>query len=162
MAHAGILAAICVSWGAGVPHSPVLLDEQPPWSILPSEETRRAIHPCSRPTPPRLAGSWIPTADDVASAEASVDEAIAAGVRALRKDLRRPGPLRYYRQDVGTFLATHRILYVTGLSRAMIDRRPRVFRWRSKAFVGCDFGAQVFGAAFDMRSRRFITFDFDH
>jgi hypothetical protein len=94
--------------------------------------------------------------------QALVGEAIGASVKTLLGDLRPPIPAQYYRQYVGTFLAGRRILYVTGLSKAMVDRRPRVFRWRSRAFVGCDFGAQAFGAAFDMNSQRFISFDFDH
>ena len=162
MAHVGVLVAV---WVFGVPAlfaSPRQLAEQSPWSILPPEETARAIRPCSRPTTPGLAGSWRPQADDVISAEASVEEAIAASVKTLRKDLRPPRPVQFYRQYVGTFLAGRRILYITGLSRAMVDRRPRVFRWRSKAFAGCDFGAQAFGAAFDMDSQRFVSFDFDY
>jgi hypothetical protein len=153
-----------VIWVFGVPTVsglPGRLAEQLPWSILPAAETPRAIRPCSRSTPPGLAGSWIPKTDDVTSAEASVDEAIATSTKTLRKDLRPQRPLQYYRQYVGTFLAGRRILYVTGLSRAMVDRRPRVFRWPSKAFAGCDFGAQVFGAAFDVKSQRFVSFDFD-
>ena len=130
--------------------------------MVDSAETPRAIRPCSRSTPPGLAGSWISKTDDVTSAEASVDEAIAASVKTLRRNLRPPVPLPYYRQYVGTFLRGRRILYVTGLSRAMVDRRPRAFRWRSKAFAGCDFGAQVFGAAFDVNSQRFVSFDFDY
>ena len=162
MAPVGMFAAIWVFGVPAVSGSPGRPAEQPRWSILPSGETPRAIRPCSRSTPPGLAGSWIPSADDVTAAEAVVDEAIGASVRTLKRDLRPPAPAQYYRQYVGTFLAGRRILYVTGLSKAMVDRRPRVFQWRSRAFAGCDFGAQAFGAAFDMNSQRFISFDFDH
>ena len=161
MASIATLGAICLF---GVPSSfgsAGVVAQQPPWSILPSSETPRAIRPCSRSTPPGLAGSWVPTADDVISPEVAIDEAIATSVKALRKDLRPATPVQFYRQYLGTFLAGRRVLYLTGLSRAMVDRRPRIFRWRSRAFTGCDFGAQAFGAVFDLSSRRFVSFDFD-
>jgi hypothetical protein len=137
-------------------------EQQLSWSILPSGETERAIRPCSRPSPPGLTGSWIPQAVDVYAAEVHLEEATADARKSLRRDLRPPAALAYYRQYVGTFLGDKRVLYVTGLSKMMVDRRPRVYRWRSKAFVGCDFGPKVFGAIFEMSTRRFISFDFDH
>jgi hypothetical protein len=162
MAPVGMFAVIWMFGEPGVAGSPDRLAAQPPWSILPSGETRRAIRPCARSTPPGLAGSWTPKADNVISAEARVDEAIAASVKTSRKDLTAQVPLQYCRQYVGTFLAGRRILYVTGLSRPMVDLRPRVFRWRSKAFAGCDFGVRAFGAAYDVNSQRFVSFDFDY
>jgi hypothetical protein len=97
MAPVGMLAVIWVFGVPAVSGSPGRLAEQPPWSILPAGETPRAIRPCSRSTPPGLAGSWIPKVDDVILAEASVDEAVAASVKTLRKDLRPRVPLQYYR-----------------------------------------------------------------
>jgi hypothetical protein len=138
------------------------MEQQLSWAILPSGETARAIRPCSRPSPPGLRGSWIPQATDVAAAEVHLEEATADAIKSLRRDPKSTAALPYYRQYVGAFLGEKRVLYVTGLSKAMVDRRPRVFRWRSKAFVGCDFGSQVFGAVFEMSARRFISFDFDH
>jgi hypothetical protein len=138
------------------------LEPQPSWSILPSGETARAIRPCSRPSPPGLRGSWIPQAADVTAAEVHLEAATADAIKSLRRDLRPTDALAYYRQYVGAFVGDKRVLYVTGLSKAMVDRRPRVFRWRSKAFDGCDLGSQVFGAVFEMGARRFISFDFDY
>jgi hypothetical protein len=132
------------------------------WAILPPTETAEAVRPCSRPRPHDLSGIWTPTNGDISPAEAIVEGRTSAAVAALRADLRPKPPLSYYRQYVGAFLDGKRVLYVTGLSKAMVDRRPRVFQWRSKAFTGCDFGAQVFGAVFDTASRRFISFDFDY
>ena len=138
------------------------LQQQDSWAILPAGETARAIRPCSRPSPPGLRGSWIPQVADVAAAEVDLEAATANAVRSLRRDLRPTAARGYYRQYVGAFLGDKRVLYVTGLSKAMVDRRPGVFHWRSKAFVGCDFGSQVFGAVFEMGSRRFVSFDFDY
>jgi hypothetical protein len=132
------------------------------WAILPPAETARAVRPCSRSRPDDLSGNWTPTDGDITAAETVVEGRMSAAVAALRADLRPKPPFTYYRQYVGTFLAGKRVLYVTGLSKAMVDRRPRIFRWRSKAFTGCDFGPQVFGAVFDTTSRRFISFDFDY
>ena len=131
------------------------------WAVLPLAETARAVRPCSRSRPHDLLGSWTPTDGDITPAETAVEDRISAAVAALRADLRPKAPLTYYRQYVGTFLAGKRVLYVTGLSKAMVDRRPRILRWRSRAFTGCDFGPQVFGAVFDTTSRRFISLDFD-
>jgi hypothetical protein len=132
------------------------------WTILPAAETGQAIRPCSRPRPRGVAGSWRPTSGDVAAADAIIGDRISAAVAALRADLRPKGAPQYYRQYVGTFVAGKRVLYVTGLSKVMVDRRPRIFQWRSKAFTGCDFGSQVFGVVFDTTSRRFTSFDFDY
>jgi len=149
-----VLVLVAPAAGAGEPDRV--------WTILPLAETARAVRPCSRPKPRGLSGSWTPTEGDIAPAEAIVEDRIAGAVEALRVDLRPKPPSSYYRQYVGSFRDGKRVLYVTGLSKAMVDRRPRIFRWRSKAFTGCDFGSQVFGAVFDTASRRFISFDFDY
>ena len=60
---------------------------------------------------------------DVAPVEAALGGAIAAAVAKQPPPLHQDGP-PYYRQYGGVLYGGKRAIYVVGLSKAMIDRRP--------------------------------------
>jgi hypothetical protein len=132
------------------------------WVILPPEEAEHFIHPCSRPVPAGLSGTWTPSPADIAPVEAALPREIARSMAKIRRDLRRMDPPRYYRQYGGVLLGGQRLIYVIGVSKAMVDRRPFAFRaWRNEILRLCDFGRDAFGALFDPTVAAFTSFEFD-
>jgi hypothetical protein len=110
--------------GTKVAPKAVSQSAQPSWIILPPEEAEHFLHPCSRPTPEGLSGSWTPTPADIAPAEALLPRRIAAEIAKVRPEFRPKEPARYYRQYGGVLLGNRRLIFVVGLAKAMVDRRP--------------------------------------
>jgi hypothetical protein len=158
------LLTLVAAEGSGTKVAPKAVSQsaQPSWIILPPEEAEHFLHPCSRPTPEGLSGSWTPTPADIDPAEALLPRRIAAEIAKVRPEFRPKKPARYYRQYGGVLLGDRRLIFVVGLSKAMVDRRPVAFSsWRQEILRLCDFGSQVFGAVFDPKAKAFTSFEFD-
>jgi len=159
-----LLTLMAATEGSGTKVAPDAVSQsaQPAWTILSPEEAEHFLHPCSRPTPEGLSGSWTPTPTDIAPVEAALAGRVAAEMAKVRSDFRPKEPARYYRQYGGVFLGDRRLIFVVGLSKAMVDRRPAAFSsWRREILRLCDFGDKVFGAVFDPKAKAFTSFEFD-
>lgn len=142
------------------------------WTILPESEVPRLIRPCSRHLPDKLSGAWTPSVEQVARAEAALDQALARALaatspeqkRATMPDKRgRGGPLTYYRQYGGTMRGQTRVIYVNGMAQWIVERKAYLSKhWRKEVLRACDFALNAFGAVFDPAKGTFESFDFDY
>jgi hypothetical protein len=158
------LLTLVAAEGSGAKGAPKAVSQsaQPPWTILPPAEAEHFLHPCSRSTPEGLSGSWTLTPADIVTAEALLPRRIATEIAKVRPELRPKEPARYYRQYGGVLLGDRRLIFVVGLSKAMVDRRLVAFSsWRHEILRLCDFGPEVFGAVFDPKAKAFTSFEFD-
>lgn len=118
-----------------------------PAALLPGDQAEKASRPCSRPAP-NHDGTWSPSEDDVAKAEADV-----AKVRRLRAgccivNARIDEPRSYYRQYVGITSGGRKLLSLNAY-------HSEISGWERIATVICDGGTGSWGAVYDPSSREF-------
>jgi hypothetical protein len=156
--------------------------------VLPDSALPHILTQCSRGTPRGIAGFWRPAPADVAAAEDAVDRVLVhaldsliardtAGYTQWRDRARSSWPDEYYRQYAGLrYRDGRRTIYVNGLAVGWPRELSQRFAegdatnshpyakpdwWRFTAAHVCDGGEFFFGAEYDPRSKRVVSFQFN-
>lgn len=133
-------------------------------TVLPFDEAKKMMHPCSRPFPAGLDGWWKPTSDDIERADRRLTNAVDAAFQRLEAKRREHRPDRYYRQYAGFLRDGKRVLYMSTLGRYLADDAAWKLEsqdWRDRYLNMCDGGTSSFGAVYDLEKDAFDSLMFN-
>ncbi|HEX4303025.1 MAG TPA: hypothetical protein VHZ78_09540 [Rhizomicrobium sp.] len=154
---AASLAAVTSAGAAGT-------ELNPNWSaVLPEANTAMLAQQCSRVSPGPVAGTWTPTAADVAKLEPKLGVLLAEQLAAA-DGATRPTAAVYYRQYAGFVVAGRKIIYVNGFDRHDIEQDGNThhrYDWDNQPMRVCDGGWLAFGVEYDPATGGFSHFAFN-
>jgi len=135
------------------------------WVVFPEESAHLLLHRCGRKVP-SSDGTWRPDTATIAHVERLLQPALQD---ALNRKMSAGGPplkaSDYYRQYGGIITEGRKVVYVNGfhgklLIQLMAFPRDAMF-WHMTPVLVCDAGPSLFGAEYDLSTRRLRSIAFD-
>jgi hypothetical protein len=121
------------------------------FTVLQAGEAQSVTRLCSRPSPQKVDGGWVPGKRDVAALEAHLEDIGKMSPRGL--PLADSDRRHSYRQYVGIVVGGRRLIYINAFPPAFTKIVPD---WKIRFMVDmCDGGAAYWGAVFDPATRTF-------
>ena len=140
---------------------------RPDWGVvLPVQEQAKLPKYCARPSPPGLTGQWTPSRVEIDRLERRlsgvVGEALARVI--LEKGETLPRAADYYRQYGGFHRNGHRVVYVCGLHRGLVEMTEKTMErhtWMRRAMGVDDGGLAVLHILYDVDADAFGPVQFE-
>lgn len=130
------------------------------WGTLFVEQNAlKLVNQCSRQSPGPVQGFWTPTPIQVGQLEGEFFPLLQAELKKRgAKDLLASD---YYRQYGGLVIGEHRIVYINGFHRQVVEKSPNADTWKTTAVGICDGGELAFGVEYNPQLRTFENFRFN-